>query len=269
MQFYLRLGRSVVFVFLALSCASRPEIIQLEIQKSALAAKNGIQVVLRTVEDARVFNEDGRRLDAPSLRSRPAEAAALQARTVGRKRNMYNDPEGEWLLDRDRTVGDIIAELTETVLAAEGYEVLRDPLDAKPDAVVLDISVREYWAWSEAKAFYAAIHARTVVTLTITPDIAPPQTLRAESTRQARVPGKYDWQETFRAMHGEYLLALGELLTRNPIAPPEPDFSEDAPLPPTDVDTDPENQSDETETEAAEEPTPTPTTKSAADGSQP
>ncbi len=236
---------------LATACASRREIIRLEIEKPPLATQKGVQVILHIVDDARAFNEDVRRPDAPSLRSRKEQAAALEARAVGRKWNMYNDPEGEWLLDAGTTVADLVSSLTEASLAAEGYEVLREPLDAREDAVTLDLAVKEYWAWCEAEAFRTNVRARMVVVLTFDPPQAAAKTLRIETARQARVPGKYDWQETFRDAHEQYIAALRDLLKEHPVAPPVPDFTADVPVKDreteardTESDTDTETESD-------------------------
>ena len=209
-----------------LGCASKPEVLRFDLPQPGTAAPKGVQVVVRPPEDRRRFNENISAPDAPSVNARSDRQAALQARAVGRKRNMYNEPEGELLLGRNDSVSDFMARVATNTLTGMGFAVVEDPLEASQEAVNMDIVIDELWLWNRAETFHNIVEGKLSVSVKFDTADTPPVRIEARAERETRVPGPFDWQEVMRQLYDRTVEQLGDLLEKTPPVPRVPDFSQ-------------------------------------------
>ena len=216
----------IVLLYAAvLGCASKQEALRLDLPQPGSTAQKGVQVILRPPEDRRQFNENLSAPDAPSVNARSDKQAALQARAVGRKRNMYNEPEGELLLDRNDSVSDLASRIAANTLTGMGYAVVEDPIEASPEATAMDIIIEELWLWNRAEAFHNIIQGRLVLYVSLEMSGAPVR-IDAAAKRETRIPGRFDWQEVLGNLCAQATQKLQTMLEASPPTPRVPGFSQ-------------------------------------------
>jgi class 3 adenylate cyclase len=113
------------------------------------ALKPGAPVIfIRAITDARVFEEQPKNPNIPSLGGDGAAKATaeVKARAVARKRNSYGQALGDVLLDNGQTVAGIVRDNLTAAFGDAGYAVQAGTA-APAGAIVVDVTVRKFWAW--------------------------------------------------------------------------------------------------------------------------
>lgn len=141
---------AVVLLSLVLvGCAtSRSEIRLKSPEIASSAAGSGKAVVIRSVQDERVFEQAPRDPSTPSLGFGGAAAATeeVKARAIGRKRNTYGKALGDVLLENGQTVEGVVRENLAAALTQAGY-IVKTEATAGPKALVIDVRIKQFWAW--------------------------------------------------------------------------------------------------------------------------
>jgi hypothetical protein len=117
----------------------------------ALALKPGAPVIfIRSVNDVRVFEEQPKIPSSPSLGGEGAAKASaeVKARAVARKRNGYGTLLGDVVLDNGQTVAGVVRDNLTAAFGEAGYTV-QAGATAPAGATTVDVTVRQFWAWSE------------------------------------------------------------------------------------------------------------------------
>ena len=104
-------------------------------------------VTIAQVKDLRQFELKPDRPSIPSLRDDQINNKAITSRAIARKRNTYGKALGDILLPEGRAVEDLARECVEKALREKGYRVVSDGGTAGPDAVPLEVEIRQFWAW--------------------------------------------------------------------------------------------------------------------------
>jgi len=115
---------------------------------AAVANANAPIAIIRTVRDMRTFEQAPKQPNIPSLGFEGASQATADAklRAIGRKRNTYGNALGDVFLQDGQTVESVIRENVRAALQDAGY-VVRDDAAANPSAVVVDVRIKQFWAW--------------------------------------------------------------------------------------------------------------------------
>lgn len=105
-------------------------------------------VVIGTVTDERTFEQAPSDPSTPSLGFGGADKATadIKARAIGRKRNSYGKAMGDVLLQSGHTVEGEIKENLTAAFTQAGYQV-KDPSDAGPAALTVDVHIKQFWSW--------------------------------------------------------------------------------------------------------------------------
>ena len=148
----LALAAALVAVSLLSGCATSRSEIKLSAPATAVApvaaaASKGV-IYLRTVTDARVFEEKPSDPSHPSLGFGGAATATdeVKARAIGRKRNTFGQALGDVLLENGQTVVGVVRDNLTTAFGAAGYQVATGEPPAGAQALVADVRVTEFWA---------------------------------------------------------------------------------------------------------------------------
>lgn len=106
-------------------------------------------VVIRSVHDARQFSDKPSDPSMPSLGSGGASNAteAVKARAIARKRNGFGQALGDILLQDGQTVTGVVRDNLAAAFRQAGYRVVPDVASAGPSPLVVDVTVRKFWAW--------------------------------------------------------------------------------------------------------------------------
>ncbi len=215
-----RIASLLIVAILGINGCMKSEGIRPEIPSPQTASPNGIQVWIRDVRDNRKFGDDFAAWDVPSLP--PVRIGALQSmrnRAVGRLRNIYNRPQGAVLLERGNTAASNVRELIVSALTSLGYEIASDGASVRPDAVILDLRLNQYWAWITSYAFSATIESRIVAVMTLATERDREVAIHAGAKRKTKSAGRHAWQETFKAAHGQFVDFVKDMFEHNPLKP--------------------------------------------------
>jgi hypothetical protein len=133
---------------------------------------NAPTAVIRSVKDERIFEQAPRQANIPSLGFEGATQATAETklRAIGRKRNGYGMALGDVLLQDGQTVESVVRENLASALQDAGYNV-RSGDTANTAALVIDVRIKEFWAWIHP-GFWA---------ITVNTDIATDLTLSTMS----------------------------------------------------------------------------------------
>ena len=152
------------------------------------AASNGRTVVIRSVTDQRVFEQAPKKPNIPSLGFEGAAQATaeVKARAIGRKRNSFGAALGDILLENGKTVVGVVRENLAVALRQAGYRVTSDVADGGTSPVVMDVTVKEFWAWMNPGFWALTLSTRITTDLAIQGAAAPTSiNVLAQDSRQA------------------------------------------------------------------------------------
>jgi hypothetical protein len=132
-------------------------------------------VLIRSVTDERVFEDDSPDMSVPSLGNGGASKASAQikARAIGRKKNGYGMALGDVLLDEDQTVAGLARDCVASGLRRAGYRVTSDPSEPGPNPLVVDVRIKKFWAWIQPGFWALTVHADIATELQFEGEAAP------------------------------------------------------------------------------------------------
>ncbi len=152
----------------------------------------GKVVVIRSVTDARVFEQAPRDPSVPSLGGEGAGTASaeIKARAIGRKRGAYGMAMGDVMLEQGKTVEAVVRENLVTALGQAGFQV-RDAAAGGAAPLMIDVRIRKFWAWATPGAFTMTVEARIETDLSA-PGAAPVAVnVRASDARMVITDGAW------------------------------------------------------------------------------
>jgi hypothetical protein len=129
-------------------CAVGRSELAIQAPKAPVLKPGAPVILIRSITDARVFEDQPKNPNVPSLDSTAKATAEVKARAVARKRNTYGHALGDVLLDNGQTVGGIIRDNLAAAFGEAGYAV-QVGTAAPAGALVVDVTVRKFWAWIE------------------------------------------------------------------------------------------------------------------------
>ena len=138
------------------------------------ATTGGRTVVIRSVTDERVFEQAPSVPSTPSLGFEGAQKASadVKARAVARKRGGFGQAMGDVLLENGQTVVALVRENLSTAFQQAGYRVA-DESAAGSAPVVVDVHVKQFWAWFQPGFWAITLNANIETRLDISGAAAP------------------------------------------------------------------------------------------------
>ncbi|GGA04458.1 hypothetical protein GCM10011408_27870 [Dyella caseinilytica] len=105
-------------------------------------------IVIGKITDERVFEDGSDDPSTPSLGFGGVGKATddVKAQAIARKRNTYGKALGDVLLQQGQTVESVIRENLTAAFQQAGYQV-KDAGDAGPSPLVVDVHIKQFWAW--------------------------------------------------------------------------------------------------------------------------
>lgn len=198
-------------------CATSRSYMRLDVSHSSatVTTPTGKAVAIDTVQDARKFEEKPSDPSVPSLKS--GEEYKLDAeqrkRAIARKRNGYGMAMGDILLDGDQTVETLTRGLVADCFARHGFQVIAPGSAAPADALHVNTTIDEFWAWftpgmwtvdMEAK-IHTVIRTATGVQLDV----------RAYGKNSGGSGKEDNWREAFDRTFKDYAARCDEAVSRS------------------------------------------------------
>lgn len=187
-----------IFLYAVLAgCATNRSEISLSspLLPSEASAFSEQTAVIRSIKDERIFEQAPRDPSIPSLGFEGATQASAEtkARAVGRKRNTYGMALGDILLQSGQTVESVIRENLSAALVQAGYQI-KDADAADESALIIDVRIRQFWAWFQPGFWAITLNTNIVTDLTLS-GITTPVTIsvHAQDARQLATEGA--WKE--------------------------------------------------------------------------
>lgn len=132
------------------------------------AVSSGRTVVIRSVKDERVFEQNPGNPATPSLGFEGVAAATAEtrARAIGRKRNGFGKALGDVMLAHGQTVEDVIRENLAAGFEQAGYRVENEN-EAGSSPLMVDVRIKEFWAWFQPGFWAITLNANIVTDLAV------------------------------------------------------------------------------------------------------
>lgn len=108
---------------------------------------NGIKVYIQSVVDKRVFEEEPKNPDIPSLDPSEPQNANIRLRAIARKRNTFGKGLGDILLSEGQTVESVIRDSLGRALVENGYTIVDNPAASSQKHRVVDVQINKFWSW--------------------------------------------------------------------------------------------------------------------------
>ncbi|MCW5752938.1 MAG: flagellar biosynthesis protein [Alphaproteobacteria bacterium] len=207
----LRLAALFAVLCLLAGCATSRSVVDLGAAGAEpVNPAQGQEVVIATVEDARVFETAPRSPDIPSLSPSEANDPGIRARAIARKRNTFGQALGDVLLPEGQTVSDATQRAIVAAFRRAGYRVLA-PGDAGHErAVPVAARIERYWTWFTPGFWAVTVQNRAEVTLSgALPALQGGLTVTSEVSESMQAVFESDWQQ----VSAEGLAALSARLT--------------------------------------------------------
>lgn len=198
---------SLMLCVAAAGCATSRSEIKLTSPIAAASTVSGLSArtaVIRSVKDERIFEQAPKDPSTPSLGSGGAAQASaeIKARAIGRKRNSYGKALGDVLLESGQTVENVIRENLTAALQQAGYQVKSDVAETGPSPLVIDVHIKQFWAWFQPGFWAITLNTNIATDLDIGATSPTTVSVHAEDTHQLATEGA--WMEIVQQALQEY-----------------------------------------------------------------
>jgi len=205
----------VALMVVVTGCATSRGVLSLDVPGANLANPNGKQVFIRSITDNREFQDNPSVQNIPSLGfgGVGSVSAEIKSRAIARKRNTFGKAMGDILLEERQTVQQVIYEATKNSLSSIGYAVVDKQEQAKPEAIVLDISIDKFWAWMTPGFWAISLESEITTTNNIAvPKKEKPIVVMATARNSCQAATDGNWRKAFKMVIDDFIEKAGTAL---------------------------------------------------------
>lgn len=196
------------------------------------AAPKGRQIFIHSVVDQRRFQDHPASPEIPSLIiSVTNSAKATRSRAVAKAGDSMGKEEWSIFLEDGQTVASVVAEAAGNALATLGYSVVYSQDKAAKNALVMDITVDQFWGWirdsgqgslsSDGMTMDGEI--KTTMNMTGPDGQTRKFTLSTSNSQWRGLSVAYaNWEKLFGGLLDDYMKQLLKGFDSNEPAPDEP-----------------------------------------------
>jgi hypothetical protein len=165
---------------------------------------NGKTIVIRSVQDERVFEQAPTDPSTPSLglEGSAKASADTKSRAIGRKRNTWGKALGDVLLQNGQTVESVIRENLKAAFEQAGYQVKTEDT-AGPSPLLVDVHIKQFWSWFQPGFWALTLNANISTDLTLS-GAQPPTTISVHSEEKRQMATDGAWMDIVDQALKEY-----------------------------------------------------------------
>jgi hypothetical protein len=196
---HLAYAASALAVMLLAGCATSRSELKVTapvVQPTAMPADGAPSVRIRSVVDARIFEEKPADPSTPSLGFGGAEAASadIKDRAIGRKRNTYGQALGDILLEPGQSVASLLEGALTAAFHDAGYRVV-DSNGA--EGIPVDVRITRFWSWFQPGFWAIQLHSQIATELRF--DEAAPILVESGANDSRQMATDKAWLEIIEA----------------------------------------------------------------------
>ena len=201
-------------------CATNRSVLNLSLPESSIETpQNGSTVYIQSVSDQRVFQENPKTQDIPSLGFGGAESTSsdLKKRAVGRKRNSYGKALGDILLEENQNVETVIKAALQKAFQGSGYYVIDDQANIDSNTVIVEATIEKFWAYMTPGFWAITLSSDVSTTLNLTKKtINGPisEKISVKSEGKYQVATESNWKEIIDQSLDQYISKTKEMLNK-------------------------------------------------------
>ena len=131
-------------------CATNRGVVSLQLPDSTIETEtNGEEVYIESVIDQRVFQENPKTQDIPSLGFGGSADATddIKKRAIARKRNGFGKALGDILLEEGQTVETVITAALNRSFLETGYKIISDEKNISENTIIVKATIEKFWAY--------------------------------------------------------------------------------------------------------------------------
>lgn len=167
-------------------------------------------VEIRSVVDARTFEQKPRDPSTPSVRGRLEDVSPdARARLIGRQRDSFGKAMGDLALPEGRRVEDEVRRLLVEGLRARGIRVV----EAGADGLPIDVTIDEFWAWFTPGMWVIRFDARIRTRLELETAEGPRRfEVVGHGTNPGQIESDANWLLAYQRAFDDYVADLAKAL---------------------------------------------------------
>jgi hypothetical protein len=208
MKKIITLGIMSILIMNIVGCATNRGYLGIQVPSATLTDPNGKQVYIRSITDSRSFQDKPESADIPSLGFGGISKVTpeMKSRAIARKRDTFGKALGDIMLKEGQSVQSVIYEATRNSLYSLGYDVVNDPKEAKPDAIIMDISIDKFWAWFMPGFWTLSIKSEITTINTISvPKRDKPVIIEASSCNFCQIGNAGNWMKALNMVVDDFI----------------------------------------------------------------
>lgn len=178
-------------------------------------------VWIRSIVDERKFEEAPKDPSIPSLGFEGAAKATeeVKSRAFGRKRGGFGMAFGDVLLEPGQTVGKVVQDQLTAAFGEAGYRVAASEADAGNNPLIVDVRIKQFWAWINMGFWALTLNNRITTDLAFSGSV-PPLTVSVHQQEQHMAITDGVWTEDLVKALQAYRTQAAEKLAKLPPAKP-------------------------------------------------
>ncbi len=191
------------------ACATTRGEMALAVPETAVVSGGQRVAVIEQVLDARQFQVNPRDPSVPSLKAGAEYAldAEGRKRAIARKRSGFGQALGDILLEGGETVETLSRDLVVQGLAERGYRVLEAGEPVPADALRVDVTVHEFWAWFTPGFWAVSMEAKLRLDFRTTgPAGSDAFSVAAYGINKGQSGREGNWREAYDRAFADYLV---------------------------------------------------------------
>lgn len=158
----LKLVTLASLVLLTTGCASNRSVLDVNVDSGANPT-GGEAVYFVKISDSRAFEQTPKDPSTPSLKGGDIGNVEITSRAIARKRGSYGNAWGDVVLPEGRTVSELVGSAMARAFRDAGYQVIEGGDPRFPDAIPVEASIENFWAWMTPGFWALALESKTKV----------------------------------------------------------------------------------------------------------
>ena len=191
-------------------CATNRGIVTIEMPKASIVNTNGKKIFIESVSDKRIFENNPKTQDIPSLGFGGAAKATedIKKRAIARKRNGFGKAMGDILLDEGQTVESVIRESLNTSFTELGYQIVDKMDSGSKDTIIVNATIEKFWAYMTPGFWALTLTSEIATNLTVETyknNKKQIEEISVKSENKCQLASERNWMKTIQLSVKKYI----------------------------------------------------------------